>query len=390
MAPRWLVGVARPRRGAPQAVQDPLFEIEVRPERRYFRQILQALTGVLSGDDPLRAELAVSRVLGVIWTSDPSRDGAAEEAFGAGLVDFARQQHTPIATNLLRVLAVVGTLRETRELAADALDDTVAPARDWTPPVGAVTAGRCWLAEDMFGDLVTVVCEFGYGADPRHSPRHGLAVQIDQANYGTAIDISLLDDVDTFVRELRYGNSVPANEEFHRIDQATAGSMLERAFARTDLLPATVVSADFAALRALALARVRVLPLASIPVIEASVQRRAAVVAEFRRSTEAQHLRQPDRVAQLLVEFAARLDPADLLRVSPGRLEAFLEDPATATSGIAMAEIAEVVRAWSSWASRQAGMPMLTREALAHAVDALLDEYLHLEDVGRPQADRNG
>src|SRR5262245_33561667 len=63
-APRWHVGAFRGRHGAPQAVQQTLFDIELRPERRYYRQILQALTAVMLGGDQLQAEIAVSRVLG--------------------------------------------------------------------------------------------------------------------------------------------------------------------------------------------------------------------------------------------------------------------------------------------------------------------------------------
>src|SRR5262245_19712390 len=128
--PRWHVGVLRGRHRAGQAVQEPLFELELRPERRYYRQILQALTGALIGGDQLHAEIAVSRVLGVIWASDPQRDGTTEEVFGRGLVDFARQTTGPVPANLLRVLAATATVLEVREAAAAAL--TVRPA----PPSG--------------------------------------------------------------------------------------------------------------------------------------------------------------------------------------------------------------------------------------------------------------
>ena len=211
----------------PAAVQEPLFEIEVRPERRYFRQILQALTGVMLGADPLRAEIAVSRVLGVVWASDPHRDGAAEEAFGHGLVEFARQSHQPPAVALLRVLAAVGTVREVRDAAFEAVRSQPVPTSDWSPAVGAVTIGRCWLIEDAFGDVATILCEFGYGTNIRTAPRHGIAVQIDQANFGTAVDATLVDDVDAAMHDLRYG-AEHAHDDFRLVEPGWAGAVLAR------------------------------------------------------------------------------------------------------------------------------------------------------------------
>src|SRR5262245_29808485 len=131
MATRTVLAARRMRRAGPTAVQDPLFEVQLRPERRYFRQILQALTGTMLGGDALAAETSVSRVLGVVWASDPSRDGAAEEAFGHGLVEYARQSHFPAAAALLRVLAAIGTVREVREAAIEALRFHAVQPTEW-------------------------------------------------------------------------------------------------------------------------------------------------------------------------------------------------------------------------------------------------------------------
>lgn len=378
----------RGRRAAPQAVQEPLFEIEIRPERRYYRQILQALSGALLDRDQLRAEVAVSRVLGVIWASDPTRDGGVEEAFGRGLVDFIRQQHSqPVAANLLRVLATTATVREVREAATAALAGRPWPAAAWDPPVGDVQVGRCWVAEDAFGDHATVLCEFAYGGLSRTGDRHGLAVHVDRLAQGAAVDIGLVDDVDAAELELRLGAD-HAQDEFRRVEPGWAGAVLQQALARTDLVPDTPVASGFAPLRALALARVRSLPISPLELVngpEPSPGQREAIIAEFVRSPEAAALAaiDPTRVAHLtglLIEFAARIDPADLLRISPGRVETFLGDwlPAVLppTAGVTPSDVAAVVRAWSAWASRQGGTPLLTRDALARAVEQILGDYL--------------
>ena len=374
---RSAVATRRTRRAVSSAIQDPLFEVQVRPERRYFRQILQALTGVMLGTDPLRAEIAVSRVLGVVWASDPDRDGAAEEAFEHGLVEFARQSHQPPAIALLRVLAATGTIREVRDAAFEAVRSQPVATPDWSPAVGAVTIGRCWLTEDAFGDVATVLCEFGYGTNLRTAPRHGIAVQLDRANFDTAVDATLVDDVDAAIHDLRYG-AEHAHDDFRLVEPGWAGAVLGQAFARTDLIPSIEVAPSFAATRALALSRVHALPAAPDalpPALEPTPERRDAVVAEFRNSSEAAELDplDADRVARLIVDFAASRDPGELVRVSPLRWDAFLSG---ASPRVGEDGFEDVVRAWSGWASRQAGMPLLARDELATTLDEMLEEYL--------------
>ncbi len=388
--PRWHVGVFRGRHGAPQAVQDPLFDLELRPERRFYRQILQALIAVMLGADQLHAEVAVSRVLGVIWASDPRHDGSAEEGFGNGLIEYAREQGGQLAAaNLLRVLAAIATVREVREAAAAALSGRSMPPSGWAPAVGAVTVGRCWVVEDEFGDHATVLCEFGYGSTAKSAPRHGIAVHVDRVAQGAAVDVTVIDDVDAAEFELRLG-AEHASDEFRRVEPGWAGAVLEQALARTDLISATPVQPGFAGLRALALARVRALPSSHVALSngpEASGRQREAIVAEFCHAVEfsaAPPAAPPSvvaRVAELLLDFAVRIDARDPLRISPGRVEAFLHDwlpSALRTIDVAppAAQIAEVVRAWAAWAARQGGTPLLTRDALGRAVDELLASYL--------------
>ncbi len=383
--PRWHVGVFRGRHGAPQAIQEALFEIDIRPERRYYRQILQALTAVMLGGDQLQAEIAVSRVLGVIWASDPARDGSVEEAFGRGLIEYARQQGGQlVAANLLRVLSALATVREVREAAQDASAVRSVPPSGWRPAVGAVEVGRCWVAEDAFGDHATVLCEFGYGPPPGH----GLAIHVDRVAQGAAVDIMLVDDVDAAELELRLG-AEHASDEFRRVEPGWAGAVLEQALARTDLLRETPVAAGYGALRALALARVRALPSSHVALSnspESAPRSREAIAAEFLHTVELSSalasvpLDSVVRVIEMILDFAVRIDPRDLLRISPGRVEAFLVDWVPVANrppdAVPAAHVAQVVRAWATWAARQGGTPLLTRDMLARAVEELVETYV--------------
>jgi hypothetical protein len=153
----------------------------------------------------------------------------------------------------------------------------------------------------------------------------------------------------------------------------------------------------------LALARIRSLPVSTLELVngppvsstpDVSSDRREAIIAEFARSPEAADLSSVDSFATThligqLLEFAARIDPGDLLRVSPGRVEAFLFDwlPAAlrpaAAPPLPSPDVAAVVRAWSAWASRQGGTPLLTRDALSRAVEEILGEFVALAPLER-------
>jgi hypothetical protein len=366
------VGV-RSRRRTPSAVQEPLFEVRLQPERRYYRQILQALSRSSFQADPLLAEITVGKVLGVIWASDPRRDGSAEEAFGLGLVEYAGQNRTPTAVALLRTMAGIAPLREVREAASAAADQLVLAG---LPQVtfDAPLRGRCWAYEDAFGDLSTIVCEFGYGASLKTATRHGLLVQVDHVAYSAATDARLVNDVDAAVQNLQYG----AGHETHTIrlvEPGWASAILGRAFARTDLIPTVAVEPTFGETRAVAMARVRSLPLLDVPAEpEPTTERRAAVVAEFLSSPYAPV--GASEVARLIVEFAAEHDPGDLSKVSPGRWEAFLFDWLPGDLTVDPDFVAAVVRAWSLWATRTSSLHEAAREHLARLLDELLEEYV--------------
>jgi hypothetical protein len=366
------VGV-RSRRRTPAAVQEPLFEVRLQPERRYYRQILQALTRSSFHADPLLAEMTVGKVLGVIWASDPHRDGSAEEAFGLGLVEYAGQSRTPTAVALLRTLAAVATLREVRDAASAAADQLIVaglPPLTVDPPL----RGRCWAYEDAFGDVTTVVCEYGYGASLKTAERHGLLVQVDHVAFSAATDAHLVDDVDAAVQDLQYG----AGHETHTlrlVEPGWAGAILARAFARTDLILAVVVEPTFAETRAIAMARARSLPAFDLPTEpEPTTERRAAVVAEFIGSPFAPV--GASEVARRIVEFAAEHDPGDLARVSPGRWESFLFEWLPRDLDVEPDQVAAVVRAWSAWATRTSSLTEAARQHLARLLDELLEEYV--------------
>jgi hypothetical protein len=355
--------VARTRRPR-EFVQDSLFDVAVRPERRFYRQMLDALARSDFGAVALDAELTVSKLFGTVWLAQPvPRDGSVEEAFGLGLVEYASQRVGPASLTLLRTMAAVAPVREVRQAAASAVDAFGSLASpQWTD----VSVSACWAFEDAFGDHSTIVCS--YGPAP-----HALAVQVDRALSGAAVDASLIIDVDATVTALRLDATASARTyTMSPIDQPWARSVQARAIARSDLIPASQLQPGFAELRALALARVAVLTDGPDP-LEPVVPPPAVLIDEFLASLEAQAL--PDRslataVAWRLVEYGEAVDAGQVARVSPRRWEAFLVDwwPPRAVPG----DWAPVLRAWSSWAGRRMALPSAARTHLSVALDDLL------------------
>jgi hypothetical protein len=393
-----VVGVVtrRARRAAP-AVQEALFEVAAPPGQRYFRQILDALGRSEFGRDRDTAERVVSRLCGAVWAGqDGPRDGQTEEAFGLALVEHARAHWSPAAVALLRTLAVVAPIREVRTAAATAADAMVAeglPEPSWAPDLAA---GRAWVTEDVFGDRSIVVCELG---------SYAVVVEVDHALGGPATDVAYRDDVESLIRELTTDARV--NEPLVRLRQVEppwARAFLDRAFARTDLLEGVAVSDGFAELRALALARIRLLPesaavadrrrldldlsgpartLVATPDATLAPDRppltpteRRAIVDEFVAGSPLDDSGRgvTARLAEMIVTHSAAVDPGDVTRVGPAKWEAFhdLWLPRSAPLDEAeQAALPHVVRAWTAWAARRQQLPDAARAELDAALDDL-------------------
>lgn len=369
LASRRIPGSRRP----PAAVQPVLFEIAAQPERRYYRQIFDALARAGFGADPLASERVVSRLLGTVWASQTSRDGATEEGFGLSLVEYGRQRRIPTSVAALRTVAAVAPIRAVRESASRAADGLVAdglPEPAWSPPVGAVTPGRCWAFEDVFGDQTTVICEYGYGAEARHA----IVVEVDHSRFCAATDVMLAEDVEALVRDLR--NDAKHSEPMFSLRQAEpvwARAFLDRAFARTDVI-GVEVEPTFAELRALAMARLLLLPenMAALP--PDPLVDEPAVIDAFLTSPEGSGYSAD--LAALLLRYSQEYDPGAATRVSPGKWDAFAFDwlPRQSLPPEQLAALPDTVRAWSRWAGRW--LPEPARAELAAAVEEIIPALL--------------
>jgi hypothetical protein len=325
-------------------VQESLFEVIIRPERRFYRQILDALerSGFAAADER-EAYVVVSKILGTVWAGQARRDGEAEETFGLGLVDYVRQRHTPAATALVRALAALAPIREVRAVAA-------AIAEPWPP----ARPGRCWAFDDVYGDQTTLVCEFSLGT---------LVVLVDHARLSVATDALLTDELEPLIRDLT--NDARTSQgllTLQQIEPDRARAILDRAFARTDHIHGVKVTSAYADLRALALSLVGLLPSSSfMPSLAGDPD---WIEAAFLASTPEGAF---DRATvRRVAEFFARYEREPLPRVGPVRWEVFLDE----WTGPLPATLPAVMRAFTVWAGQG-----LSDVAGAEVI-AVLDEML--------------
>ena len=374
-------GTAR-RRNSSAAVQPALFEVDLRPGARYYRQILDALARSDFGADADSAERVVSKLFGAVWAAqDVPRDGSTEEAFGLGLVDQARARRSHASLALLGVLADIAPIREVREAAARAAAVVSVHGKPVT------STGRCWAYEDVFGDLVTVMCEYESGS----SDTYAVAIRVDRAMFSTATDVWITEDVDGAIRDLH--NAGEASElmfTLRLVDPAWARAYAERAFARTDLVPGVELGTGFADLRSLVLARLRLLTdnPAVLPPEPRSPTRdeRQAMVVEFLTDWhDIPDFESAEVIAALIVKYSSEYDPGGITRVSPAKWEVFLNEwlPVRMPPDPIRTAVPDVVRAWSAWAARRQHLDGPTRDELTRSLDELLEDVFHESAVAR-------
>ncbi|OZM81817.1 DUF1841 family protein [Pseudonocardia sp. MH-G8] len=337
------------------------------------RILADAVHEMAAATDATQAELYVSVLLGA-WWGKVLVDADPEVVFGEELVARAARKRLPGAVGLLRVIAVLGTQRQ-REQAAAGADALVAGGVDepaWVPTLGTERAVEAWAYGDVYGDQSTVLLVVERGG-----ARHALVALVDHTVGGMVEEAFFTEDPDAARADLRDLADEHSVVE-HELSLGDAAAVLVPAFAVIDsaaeLALEPPVGEEFAASRALAAARLRLLPTPVEPVPalpdEAS---RAAVVDEFLTS----HDLPPGArgCAGMLVEFGAAVSPARPLRIGPGMLDQFLDETLNDGPPVSQEELEalpETLRAWADWAGRRAGLPEAALAELADEVDDMV------------------
>jgi hypothetical protein len=346
-----------------------------------YREVFENLDQISRGGDPLDAEMLISMLCGEGWQAEGGDDDY--EPLTDLLDAAARRTGKPGAVALALAAASVAPDAEVAARARRVADDLVAggaPEPSWTTALDDVVAGDCWALRDVYGDGASVLCSF-----ERAGRRHGLSVLVDFNHLGGwAKDILLAEDVESLLELMRQGVTEAAGTMYlETIDADEARRLLEAAFLATDSTWEPEVSSDFVELRALALARLKVLPEPSDRAEREQVgdDKRAEIVREFLASAEAADLPSvgdPEYCARLIVDYGADYDDGRLLRVSPAKTEIFLLgwvprkvllEPDDRTL------MPQLIQAWIRWSARRQGLPPAAVDELLEAARICAEEF---------------
>lgn len=339
--------------------------------------------------DALEAELSVSAIAGSWW--DIELVGADPEVeFGERLVAYAGRRKSPPALALLRVMAEIGTpaQREAAAAGAAALAASGVPDPAWADDLRTVRHTGSWAYGDVFGDQTSVLLAFDRPRRP-----HGVMVLVDHTLGGIAKDAFVVDDPGETLGDMR----AMADETLwvRELAAGEAAALLVPAFAATDAGRELPLGEDFRDTRALAVARLRLLPEA--PAVLPRRPEDPEPLAEAFLTSDARPRDLDGDVvtacARLLARLMAEID-GQPGRVSPAKLELLLDEhlPEVLDEDDPEWEVLPtVLRAWVGWAAERAGLPRSARAVLDETADAFLeglaagmpDEFLEalLDDV---------
>ena len=361
--------------------------------------MLRAARELLAVRSPLDAELMVSELLGTWWgeRSPRSAQGDVEELVGEGLVSYAAGQRSPAALALLSGIACLGTSRQAAaaEQAAITLIDAGVRSPGWAQHLGMVTAAKCYVNPDEWGDLDELICIYSYdGEEP-----HALVCVIDYNASGMIKDGWVSSQVDKLldhcqrVSAARKGPSRP-EDGFREIDPPLARKMLEAALAATDDAEDPLVSDSFAAKHAFIRSRIRALPPSPGRGARAkrswTTERRALLAAEFLASDEAEELsdrRAASRCADRIIDFGCDQDSGRPLRMSPFKVQTFMLTWLPRKVVLSAADqnaMPHVLNAWIRWSGRKRG---LAADAIGQTLDTLFDSMSTFTRIYRDPAE---
>jgi hypothetical protein len=317
-------------------------------------------------DSALAAELLVSAVLGVVYgMADVDRQEAVTD-FADGLAQFAA------AEGAVPLLATVGALVPGRGAAVPPSGE--APA--WVPELGRVHCTGTYAYGDIYGDQVSYLAMFAYEDAQRGGPEHAVISLVDH-NLGFVKDMFVVAPAEHVPAAAEAGAAEDPELWFRPAAAEELRSAVTRHLAYTDELADLPGSESLSADRAIALARLALLPdgAAATEPEPLTAKERGLLRRSFKASAPAKALTiAPETVSScvdLILDWAGDQRDGEPLRWSPAAVDLFLRDWATRKAGLddaGLAALAAVLDAWVQWAGRRRKLPATAVAATRAAI----------------------
>ncbi|GIE96330.1 hypothetical protein [Paractinoplanes rishiriensis] len=346
-----------------------------------FEAVLHAARDVAKLDCALDAEMLGTALLGSVYAVAVSDRADAVRTFVSDFLSATNRRRTASATTIREVFA---SLVPDAAGAAEVRRGSQAPS--WAAQLGRVRPTGCYAYGDVYGDQTSYLVTFAYDDTTDGGPEHAVVALVDH-NIGITKDVFVGASAERILQQVR---DMCADDDltwFREEDPGRLRGEVDRHLAVTDGLSALPADGSLATDRALAAARLALLPTTTTPPLAEPVRPSHSDLArDFVASPEAAHFGL-DRVTgdaelaslhfcvSLLLDHAASLPDGDPLRWSPAVAGLFLLDWVHRRAVLDMDDAAmlpRVTRAWTAYATRRRALP----DAAINQTDTLVEEMI--------------
>jgi hypothetical protein len=359
-----------------------------------YEAVLHAAQDVAKLDCALDAEMLGTALLGSVYAVAATDRAAAVREFVGDFLSATTRRRSASATTIRSVFAALVPDAD----GAAAVRPGAAEPR-WTTQLGRVRPTGCYAYGDVYGDQTSYLVTFAYDDQEEGGPEHAVVALVDH-NIGITKDVFVGGPAERVLAEVRQMCASDELTWFREEDPARLRGEVNRHLEVTDGLGDLPADGSLATDRALAAARLALLPEAAGPLPaeprELSGPEREQVLRDFLSSPEAgQH--GLDRVTadselaslhfclSLIMDHAASLPDPDPLRWSPAVAGLFLLDWVHRRAVLDMDDAAmlpRVARAWSAYASRRRELPPQAAEQTQDTVEEMIPEFARLYATG--------
>ena len=363
-----------------------------------YDAVLHAARDVAKLGCALDAEMLGSALLGSVYSVATADRATAVRDFVGHFLTVTARRRTASAT---AIRAVFAALVPEAEGAAEIRAGAQAPA--WTVHLGRVRPTGCYAYGDVYGDQTSYLVTFAYDDTEEGGPEHAVVALVDH-NIGITKDVYVGGPAERILGQVR---EMCAGDEltwFREEDPARLRTEVDRHLEITDELSDLPEDGNLATDRALAAARLALLPRSTVPMPaeppELSGPDREQLVRDFLAAPEAsrfgldtasadEELASLHFCLSLLLDHAASLPDGDPLRWSPAVAGLFLLDWVHRRAVLDMDDAAmlpRVTRAWSAYAMRKRGLPQAAAEQTDGVVEEMTPEFARLYATGEKRS----
>ncbi|GID68932.1 hypothetical protein Acy02nite_68130 [Actinoplanes cyaneus] len=354
-----------------------------------YEAVLHAARDVIKLDCALDAEMLGTALLGSVYSVAPDDRATAVRDFVGDFLTATGGSTEPAAATIREVFA---TLVPDAPGADRVGHDEHGPS--WTGQLGRVRPTGFHAYGDVYGDQTSYLVTYAYEDSAAGGPDHAVVILVDH-NIGIVKDVFVSSAADQVLAQVRTVCEQDELTWFRDEDPGRLRDEVDTHLRITDELGDLPADGSLATDRALAAARLALLPAATTPPLDEPAGPPAAeLLRDFLASPEAARagLAGPETdqpslqfCLGLLFDHAATLPGADPLRWSPAVAGLFLLDWVHRRAVLDIDDAAmlpQVVRAWSAYATWRRGLPAAAIAETAAEVEKLVPEFVRLYSTG--------